>query len=170
MGILDDLLKRVERVNVGLKSGEIIRDAVSRHPDEIMELQKQQLFEGKAASGEDIRPYYSEDIKPRGYFRTPESAANYSAWKRDGISYPYSANRNPDAPNLYINGRFHDELGVQFTSDMVGIIPTTFYASGIVAKYGAETFGLTRANWISLFEDYGVYYELMDDIKSIIYE
>lgn len=169
MGILDDLLIRAKTVNEGIESGSIVRDAIVNRGDDILELQRQQLFEGKAASGEDIRPYYSEDLKPRGWFHSVESAGRYAAWKKDGISYPYRANRNPDAPNLYINGKFHDELGVQFNRDTVGIVPTTPYASVIVAKYGVNTFGLMATRWMELFEDMGAYAELMNQIKSKLY-
>lgn len=169
MGILNDLRTRVQMVNDGLTTGAMIRDVVIMHPDDIIELQRIQLFEGKKANGEDLRPYYSEDLKPRGYFHSVESAGRYAAWKQSGINYPYSAQRNPDAPNLYINGKFHNELSVQFGMDAVGIMPTTPYASGIVAKYGINAFGLMLQKWISIFTDRGAYNELMMNIKSKIY-
>ena len=169
MGILNDLRNRVAIVNDGLQTGALVRDAVVKYPDDIMELQRQQLFQGLAANGQDIRPYYSEDLKPTGYFHSVDSAGRYAAWKKDGIHYPYTANRNPDAPNLYINGRFHSELGVQFNADSVGIIPTTSYAAGIVAKYGINTFGLMLANWMILFMERGAYQELMNEIKAQLY-
>jgi len=169
MGILNDLRMRVQRVNDGLQTGELVRNVVIQHPDEILDLQRQQLFEGKASNGEDIRPFYSEDLKPSGYFHSVESAGRYAAWKESGINYPYRANRNPDAPNLYINGRFHDELGVQFDADTVGIVPTTPYAAGIVAKYGINTFGLMMANWMVIFVEHNAYNELMAEIKQRIY-
>ena len=170
MGILDDLLNRVQSVSDGLQNGGLIRDVVLNHPDDILDLQREQLFEGKRADGEDIRPYYSEDLKPSGFFHSVESAGRYAGWKQTGINYPYTArNRNPDAPNLYINGKFHDELGVQFNSDSVGIIPTTSYASGIVAKYGIDTFGLMMENWMVVFVERGAYNELMNEIKQRLY-
>ena len=169
MDILTDLRARVRTVNDGLMTGTLIRDVVIAHPDDILELQRIQLFEGKAASGEDIRPYYSEDLKPNGYFYSVETAGRYADWKLTGINYPYTANRNPDAPNLYINGRFHDELGVQFLADSVGIVPLTPYAAGIVAKYGMNTFGLMAQKWSQLFYEYGAYNELMNFIKQRLY-
>lgn len=169
MDILTDLRARVRTVNDGLMTGTLIRDVVIAHPDDILELQRIQLFEGKAASGEDIRPYYSEDLKPNGYFYSVETAGRYADWKLTGINYPYTANRNPDAPNLYINGRFHDELGVQFLADSVGIVPLTPYAAGIVAKYGMNTFGLMAQKWSQLFYEFGAYNELMNFIKQRLY-
>lgn len=169
MGILNDLRKRVAYVNDGLQTGELVRNVIVRHPDDILDLQKMQLFQGIAANGQDIRPYYSEDLKPSGYFHSVESAGRYAAWKKDGINYPYAANRNPDAPNLYINGRFHDELGVQFAGDSVGIVGTTAYAKGIIAKYGISTFGLTMANWMVIFVERGAYAELLQQLKERLY-
>jgi len=169
MGILNDLRTRVANVNDGLQTGELVRNTVMRHPEDIMELQKQQLFSGLASNGQDIRPYYSEDLKPSGYFKSAESAKRYVAWKESGITYPYSANRNPDAPNLYINGRFHDELGVEFTDQTVGVVGTTGYAKGIVAKYGIQTFGLMMSNWMVVFVERGAYDELMRDIRTLLY-
>jgi len=168
MGAITNLRTRVQRVYDGLKSGELIRNVVIRHPDDILELQKIQLFQGLASDGEDIRPYYSEDLKPYGRFYTVESAGRYAAWKMDGINYPYSVKRNPDAPNLYISGRFHDELGVQFNADSVGIVATTGYSKGIVEKYGPETFGLMAENWLAVFVERGAYDELMNELRIIL--
>ena len=46
MGILNDLRKRVADVNDGLQTGELVRNVVVNHPDDILELQKLQLFAG----------------------------------------------------------------------------------------------------------------------------
>ena len=100
MGILNDLRTRVQGVNDGLTTGELIRNVVVQHSDDIIEQQRIQLFEGKNSNGEDMRPFYSEDLKPKGFFHSVESAGRYAAWKQNGINYPYTANRNPDAPNL----------------------------------------------------------------------
>lgn len=168
MGLLDNLLQRVQRVNDGLRGGELIRNVVVRHPDDILELQKIQLFQGLASNGQDIRPYYSEDLKPSGWFYSVETAKNYAAWKQS-LSYPYEAERNPDAPNLYINGKFHDELGVEFRADAVGVAGTTSYSKGIMLRYGLNTFGLMPQNWNLIFEERGGYNELMNELKLILY-
>lgn len=169
MGILNDLRNRIQSVNDGLQTGDLVRNVVVRHPDDILELQKIQLLQGLSSSGEDIRPYYSEDLKPKGRFHSVESARRYAAWKETGISYPYSVRRNPDAPNLYVNGRFHNDLDVQFTTQTVGIVGATGYAKEIISKYGLRTFGLMPSNWMALFVDRGAYDELMQEIKSRLY-
>lgn len=171
MGILEDLLTRVQQVNDGMKTGAMIRDVIVQHPDDIMELQREQLFAGLAASGKDIRPYYTEDLKPGGYFRSAESAKRYATWKATGISYPSLGgfSRNINAPNLYINGKFHSELDVQFNAQTVSIIGRTTYAKGIIAKYGRNTFGLMASNWGVIFVERGAYDELLNNIKTILY-
>lgn len=162
-------MARVAVVKDGLQTGELVRNVVIQHPDDILDLQKQQLFSGLASNGQDIRPYYSEDLKPSGYFHSVESARRYADWKKTGINYPYSAQRNFDAPNLYINGRFHDELGVQFDAQAVGIVGTTAYSQKIIAKYGIQTFGLMMSNWMVVFIERGAYNELMNQLKQHLY-
>lgn len=168
MGILNDLRARVQSVEDGLRTGEAVRNAVIRHGGDILELQRIQLLEGKRANGEDIRPYYTEDLKPSGYFYSVETAKRYAAWKESGINYPYSVQRNPDAPNLYINGRFHDEIDVEFGPDAVGVVPGTGYARQIMAKYGMNTFGLSPEHWGEVFER-GAYFDLMQVIKNRLF-
>lgn len=166
--ILNTLLSKVEAVKDGLQSGALVRGVVSTHPDDVLEMQRIQLLEGKTPTGQDIHPYYSEDLKPEGHFHSVESAGRYAAWKQN-LSYPYSVERNPDAPNLYINGRFHSEIDVDFREDAAVIVPGTGYADGIMLKYPGA-FGLSRESWNTIFSTRGVLAELMGEIKSILYE
>ena len=166
--MLTELLDRVKSVQEGLQDGEIIRDVVVDHEEDILDLQKLQLFQGKASNGEDIRPYYTEDLKPSGFFNSVESAKRYSDWKQT-INYPRLADRNADAPNLFINGKFHSELAVSFGSDSVVVAGSTSYANEIVDKYGLETFGLTKDNWNIIFRDRGGLSELLSNIKQQLY-
>ena len=158
------LLDKAKAVQQGLQSGEYMREALRPREQLIMQHQYQQLFDGKASNGEDIRPYYSEDVQPRGYFRSRESADRYAQWKLTGIPYPWRGNRNPDAPNLYITGKFHEELGVRFLPDMIVVGAKTHYAANIVAKYGLGTFGLTGDIWGVILRENGVYGDVMQSI------
>lgn len=165
--MLRSLLNRVRTLSESLQSGSAVRRVLLTREAEILESQREQLFDGKRSDGEDIRPYYSEDLKPSGYFHSAESAGRYAAWKED-IS-PYSAGRNPDAPNLYINGRFHSELAVDFGADTIAVIGGTGYAQGIVAKYGLSTFGLSPERWNEIFQN-GALADLIEETKQILYE
>ena len=167
MSILSDLLTRVETVQEGLASGSLIRDVLLLRQEDIIEAQRIQLLEGKDSGGEDIHPFYSEDLKPAGHFYSVESAGRYAAWKQD-LTYPYTVDRNPDAPNLYITGKFHDELGVEFGADAIGIVGETAYAKGIMAKYGVDTFGLSNESWAEIWEN-GGYNELLTQIGLQLY-
>jgi len=165
--ILDTLLARVVGVQTGLQSGALVREVLLPREQDILDAQRLQLLAGKDSGGEDIHPFYSEDLKPEGYFYSVESAGRYSAWKQD-LTYPYSVERNPDAPNLYITGRFHDEIGVEFGPDTLGIVGETAYAQSIMAKYGIDTFGLNYEGWESIWES-GSYEQLIFNIESLLY-
>lgn len=165
---ITELADRVRVIEARLESGEMIRQVLEPRSDEIMTLQRQQLFYGQASDGEDIRPYYSEDIKPSGYFSSRAAAERYAAYKATEIAYPVIAERNPDAPNLYINGKFHSELGVRFTSTGVDISGTSVFARRVVSKYGKETFGLTADNWSDIFRQRGAKDDLIKEIKNIL--
>ena len=167
MSILTDLLSRVTGVQDGLQSGAIIRDVLLLRQEDILEAQRIQLLAGKDSGGEDIHPFYSEDLKPSGYFYSVESAGRYAAWKQD-LTYPYTVTRNPDAPNLYITGKFHKELGVEFGVDTLGIIGETAYAKGIIAKYGVNVFGLSNESWNEIWES-GSYEELLNYMQLMLY-
>lgn len=131
--------------------GGFVRTSLEENYDGIMDLQRHQLFAGKRADGSDIRPYYSEDLKENGgYFKSAQSALAYARMKATSISYPISEPRQFDAPNLYITGKFHDELGIEFDDREMVIWGATPYADKIVEKYGIETFGLSDDNWDKL--------------------
>ena len=167
MSILTDLLLRVTGVQDGLQSGAIIRDVLLLRQEDILEAQRIQLLAGKDSGGEDIHPFYSEDLKPSGYFYSVESAGRYAAWKQD-LTYPYTVTRNPDAPNLYITGKFYKELGVEFGVDTLGIIDLTAYANRIMVKYGVNVFGLSNESWNEIWES-GSYEELLNYMQLMLY-
>lgn len=163
--MIAELLESVKKVNEGLQSGDTIRDVLMQHDNDILDLQKIQLFNGMASDGNELHPFYSEDLQPGGFFKSADSAKRYADWKQT-INYPIQANRNPDAPNLYINGRFHDELNVDFGADAVAVIGGTMYAKNIVNKYGINNFGLTTENWNKIFNEHGALAELIESIKK----
>lgn len=146
---------------------QLIGEVLQRHDGDIMELQRIQLLEGHDSDGNDMRPYYTEDVKPQGYFNSPESAARYAAWK-ESLDYPFSVSRNRNAPNLYINGKFHSELKAQFGNDAMEIAAQTPYAAVIMAKYGRNAFGLSMEKWNELFAQRGVKDEVITEVKRMI--
>lgn len=147
----------------------IIGSVLRQHDADIMELQRIQLLEGHDSNEKDLRPSYTDDIKPQGYFNSRESAGRYAAWK-ESLDYPYTVKRNTNAPNLYINGRFHNELSVKYGNDSLSIVPATSYASRIVSKYGINSFGLSMEKWNNLFNERGAKEEIINKFKKYIYE
>ena len=61
------LLNGARQVRDGLR-GSLMRDVLKEHEQEIVEQQRIQLLEGKDSQGNDMHPFYSEDIKPKGWF------------------------------------------------------------------------------------------------------
>lgn len=155
---MDALINLIERLNVvkeNFDSGRYVADALASRSEDILERQKGQLTSGKDSEGNDLAPSYLEDLKPNGFFFSVESAKRYSDWKQTIPTPSYkggSGARNPDAPNLYINGKFYGELGVFFSQDEVTIEGISNYAQNIIDKYGLEKFGLTQENWNAILE------------------
>ena len=165
---LEGLLMNARTLQAGMQ-GSLIREALVPYEEDIVEQQRIQLLEGKNSDGEDMHPFYSEDVKPNGYFHTKESAARYREWKQT-ITYPYSVKRNPDAPNLYITGVFHDDLGVAFGKDYVAIIPDTAYAANIMQKYGMNAFGLCMEKWGVIWNEKGGKNNLIEQMKKVLWQ
>ena len=165
---IDGLLTNARALKQGLQ-GNLIREALQPLEGDIIEQQKIQLLEGKNSSGQDMHPFYSEDLKPRGWFKSRESAGRYAAWKQT-ISYPYSVKRNPDAPNLYITGVFHNDIGIVFSSDTLMVKPDTAYAANIMAKYGLNAFGLCAEKWGVIWNEKGGKDNLINEVKKTLWQ
>ena len=166
---IDGLLNNARQLQADLSQGTIIRDVLEMHDKEIVDLQRTQLLEGKGSDGQDIHPFYTEDLKPQGYFKSAATAANYRAWKQT-ISYPKNVQRNPNAPNLYITGVFHNDLNVAFYADSVAIVPDTAYAANIMAKYGMNVFGLCPQMWAVIWNENGAKDELITKMKNVLWQ
>ena len=165
---LAQMTKAAHQLDRQMQDGSLIRGVLRNHADDIMEQQHIQLMEGKGSDGNDLRPYYTEDVQPSGYFKTVASARNYMAWK-ETLNYPYSVSRNSNAPNLYINGRFYSEMEVRFEAETLGIYPTSGFASEIMAKYGLHRFGLSALKWQVMMEEKGVKDEIQNEMRKLLY-
>lgn len=152
-----------------LSMDDIVGNVLQQHEKDIMEMQHKQLLEGKDNDGNDLTPSYTQDVQPQGYFKSRESAARYAAWKGT-LNYPYQVQRNQDTPNLYINGRFFNELEVKFNQDSVAIMPRTTYAAAIVGKYGINSFGLSMQKWNQLFTERNLKTEVQQKFKEALWQ
>lgn len=164
---LEGLLNNARQLQRDLTQGSIMRDVLEPHGDEIVDMQRTQLLEGKGSDGKDIHPFYTEDLKPSGYFRSRATAENYRAWKQT-LSYPKNVQRNSDAPNLYITGVFHNDLNVAFYGDSVAIVPDTAYAANIMRKYGMNVFGLSMLSWGIIFNEKGAKDDLINKMREVL--
>lgn len=166
---IDGLLNNAKALQSDMQSGRLTREVLMRHGQHIVEQQRIQLLMGKGSDGKDLHPFYTEDVKPKGYFKNAASARQYAAWKQT-LSYPYNVQRNPNSPNLYITGVFHDDLNVEFGSDSLKIVPDTAYAANIMAKYGFGIFGLNKQMWGIIWNEWGAKDELINEMKKVLWQ
>lgn len=113
----------------------MITSSLEQTKDALLDLNRDQLYDGKTRDGKDISPTYQEDP----YFKTPEAAQAYSDWK-DKIT-PNSL-RKPGVPNLYINGYYHGSLGVKISGQNVFYNASAEFGNEIEQKYSDKIFGL----------------------------
>lgn len=116
-----------------------VNDALFSNEAKIVDLNKAQLYDGKTVKGEDIRPLYSED---KSYFKTQGQLEGYIKWKQK--DFPNSK-RNPDAPNLLINGYFYRSLNLVLDNGKMFIISVSAGKIGdaVSSKY-KDIFGLNK--------------------------
>jgi hypothetical protein len=135
MASLDSLRQRFK----GLQGKEInlAALAIDSIKEEIADLNREQLMEGKKADGTEITPSYYDDP----YFKSRESAQRYSDWK--DIITPNDL-RKSGTPNLFINGRFHDSIAVKVSSKSVIFSSPDLNAFKIEAKFGNGIYGSTN--------------------------
>jgi hypothetical protein len=111
----------------------------------VVKMNQDQLWEGKSSEGVDLRPYYSEDP----YFKTKQQALAYKNWKKKITPNP---KRYDDAPNLFINGYFHDSITIRKSNNMMEFGVVNSFSAKIIDKYPLAM-GLTEDNEKKLVRD-----------------
>src|SRR5258708_7633887 len=96
-----DLKKKFEALN----TDKIITKIMDDTQVQLLEENKEQMYDGKLKTGGNITPSYLEDP----YFKSRESAQRYSDWKDRITPNP---ERESGVPNLFINGKFYDSLKI----------------------------------------------------------
>jgi hypothetical protein len=127
-----------------LDTNAIAIESITESVDEIRRYNLQQMLDGKTNKGLDITPSYFNDP----FFKTPEAARAYSAWK-DKISPP--SNRKPGTPNYYINGYFHSTVKVEVVGEVLKIGSAATIGKLIEAKQ-PDLMGLSPENKKLLIE------------------
>lgn len=110
----------------------IMGQAIQQTKAAYLFLQRDQLYQGKNAVGEDITPSYLNDP----YFKDREAAQRYSDWKDDITPDP---RRKKGTPNIFITGFFHETLDIFSEGSDIRF---TVGIPDVVIKYGPTLLGL----------------------------
>lgn len=131
MATLQDMANKLKSINLENILDSILEPLLP----EIVEMNKAQLWDGKTKNNTDIHPFYSEDP----YFKSAKQAQAYKNWKQ---RITPNSDRNPDAPNLYINGYYHSLIKGAILDAMIELDATGF-GYGFDSKY-KDIYGLTE--------------------------
>lgn len=131
MRTVNNMLQAAQRINLQ----RLIEDNLTEYSEQYLLLQKEQLYEGKMSTGNDLSPSYFEDP----YFKTPAAAARYSAWKDKITPNP---KRSQGTPNLFINGFLYSKFIVEVKTEGYLVDNTSETFPSIIMKYGPELVGL----------------------------
>lgn len=131
MRTINSLLKAVEKIQIQL----VCEIAVDQTKENLLSLNRQQMFDGKTETGGDISPSYLEDP----YFKSRESAQRYSDWKDKITPNP---KRKKGVPNLFIVGTFHDSISIEVAGSSIKFQSSFEKASAIVSKFSGNIYGL----------------------------
>jgi hypothetical protein len=126
-----DMLNIFKAMNIT----DIAEEVLNKTSPVALEANKDQLFDGKLSTGEDISPTYLEDP----YFKSKESAQRYSDWK-DAITP--NNRRKKGVPNLFINGAFYQSIEVQAKGGGLLYHSSFYAASDIESKFSDNVYGL----------------------------
>lgn len=128
MGILNDLLKRVNTFNEGLTGGSYIAQIIEEHDYEIIDMNTQdQLYEqGITATGVSIMDY------------APYSDVTIEIKQAKGDPY--------DRVTLRDEGDFHRSFYLQIDNDKFTFDAEDWKTRELLKEYGDEIMGLTQHN------------------------
>jgi len=131
MRTINNLLQAVEKTSIETVCG----SAVNATKEPMLTLNKQQLYDGKTRSGNDLSPTYLEDP----YFKSREAAQRYSDWKDEITPNP---KRKKGVPNLFIVGAFHNSIGVKVMAGNIEFSSSFPKAQSIEEKFTEGIYGL----------------------------
>jgi len=100
------------------------QEIVADNSEKLVELQREQMLEGRGIDGEYIRPFYSENP----YFKTPEAAKRYAAWKK---RITPNDKRPEDVPNLFVDGTLHRSLFAKVENQTFSILTNVSFGEKV---------------------------------------
>jgi hypothetical protein len=150
MGTIREVYERFSAAYAAIPDA--VSEVVSRTPDVLLDLNRDQLLQGRDADGELLSPTYMNDP----YFNTEESgrwfhnAGGYFKMKRflenlhrQRMTYAELYGEKPtDVPNLIITGPFQNSFFIRVSRDSYTIGATYVDADDISAKYKNRVYGL----------------------------
>lgn len=135
------------------KLADIIVEILEKNIPVLIQIQKEQLYAGKNADGDNLSPGYSEDP----FFKSPASAKRYAEFKakiRKGKDSAIFGSKDSDTPDLIINGRLiYDTIFASVNKNSLIISARTSILSKLEAKYKTP-FGLNQKAWEYFMETY----------------
>jgi hypothetical protein len=125
---------------------ETISNTVEQTQDVLLNMNRDQMLQGRDADGNLFAPTYTNDP----YFETPDQAARYSKMKyllevkhrsrMQGVGL--YGEKPTDVPNLIVTGPFQDGMFIRVTKEAYEIGSTYEDADDINAKYKNRAFGI----------------------------
>ena len=123
----------------------------------VVEKQKDQFWEGKNAEDKDLTPSYLDDP----FFKSKDSAKKYMDWKQ---TLSPSSSKNPETPNLFINGKLvYDNVTAVNSGDKIIITIADSVGNKLESKYD-NLLGLTDANLNDLINTY-----ILPELNEILF-
>lgn len=124
-----EMLRRLQAISIEGTVGPIIDQNLER----LTLLNLKQLKQGKNNRGELLSPKHSENP----FFKTPQAAANYAAWKhRLNPDAPY------DVPDLKITGVYWDSISFERRGNTVTADASAPFAGKIAQTFNGTPLGL----------------------------
>lgn len=126
-----DMLNNFKAMNLT----DVAEEVLNKTSGVALEANKDQLYDGKLSTGEDISPTYLEDP----YFKSKEAAQRYSDWKDEITPNP---RRKKGVPNLFITGPFYASIQVQAEGGGLAYKSGFPAAPSIESKFSVNIYGL----------------------------
>jgi len=144
MGTIKAVMDKYLRAYRSLDS--LLPSLVSETSDVILDLNRDQLLQGRDADGNLLYPTYLNDP----YFKSYKAAERYSRMKYllesrhiRRMSFPLLYGEKPtDVPNLIVRGNFHEGMFIRVSKDSYTIDSSYTEADDINAKYRHRVYGL----------------------------
>ena len=124
--------------------GDSIEQGIKENRKEAVALNLGQMLDGKGNDGQDLRPFYTED----NFFKSKKSSEAYIRFKQ---RITPNSKRNPNAPNLTINGHYHSGVRGIDVRGGIELKNATPFGLTVSAKFN-KAMGLSRFSVESFYD------------------